>query len=89
MNNPYVIGFTKTALDRLKRLDRVIAQRMIEKLLRMAQNIEVVPHEAMTGEWYGCYRFKVGDYRVIYQLELDERLIIVVSLGHRRDVYDE
>lgn len=55
----------------------------------MARTVDLIHHEAMKGQWKGCFRYRVGDYRVIYQLERDERLIIVVAVGHRRDVYDE
>jgi mRNA interferase RelE/StbE len=34
------------------------------------------------------YRVRVGDYRVIYAIEDDVLVVVVVSLGHRRDVYD-
>jgi mRNA interferase RelE/StbE len=53
------------------------------------RNIELIHHEAMKGQWAGCYRYRLGDYRVIYQLERDEHLIVIVAVGHRRDVYDE
>jgi mRNA interferase RelE/StbE len=35
-----------------------------------------------------AWRVRVGDYRVIYTIEDDVLLIVVVTLGHRRDVYD-
>jgi mRNA interferase RelE/StbE len=88
MNKLYTIGFTPTSIKHLSRLDKVVAERVLAKLLRMARLVDVIQHEAMTGEWKGRYRFRVGDYRVVYWLEHEERLIFVEAIGHRRDVYD-
>jgi mRNA interferase RelE/StbE len=35
-----------------------------------------------------AYRLRVGDYRIIYTLDNEVLLIVVVTLGHRRDIYD-
>ena len=34
------------------------------------------------------YRVRIGDYRIIYAIENDALLVIVITLGHRRDIYD-
>jgi mRNA interferase RelE/StbE len=36
----------------------------------------------------GCRRLRVGDYRVIYRIE-DDNVVLIVKIGHRKDVYDE
>ena len=41
----------------------------------------------MKGEWAGHYRKRVGDYRIIYQVEHDRLVILVVRVGNRRGVY--
>jgi mRNA interferase RelE/StbE len=89
MSKPYVIGFKKAALDSLKGIDRSAAENILKKLLQLARNADNVQHNALTGQWKGYYKLRMGDYRIIYQLEYDERLIIVLALGHRREVYDE
>ncbi|MEZ6235356.1 MAG: type II toxin-antitoxin system RelE/ParE family toxin [Phycisphaerales bacterium] len=35
----------------------------------------------------GCYRIRVGDYRVVYELQSDVLVVLVIRIGHRRDVY--
>jgi mRNA interferase RelE/StbE len=89
MDKPYVIGFKHAAVDQLKRLDRPVVERILVKLLWLARNVETIPHNALTGQWIGFYRIRIGDYRVIYRLEHDESLIIVDALGHRREIYDD
>jgi mRNA interferase RelE/StbE len=41
---------------------------------------------ALTGET-GVYRVRVGDYRIVYEVQDDRLLVHVVRVGHRRDVY--
>jgi mRNA interferase RelE/StbE len=87
--NPYTITLTGEAQDDLKRLDKAVAKRIVKKLRWLAANAEIHPHAALTGPWGGLYRLRVGDYRVIYALDHQERLIEGIVIGHRRDVYDE
>lgn len=88
MNSPYIIGFRPIALDDLRRLDRSVINRILLKLLFLARNVQAVPHQALSGQFVGFYRLRVGDYRVIYRLEHDERLIVVEMVGHRRDIFE-
>jgi len=41
----------------------------------------------LSGKYRGLFRFRVGDYRVIFRIEHAQRLVIVLVIGHRRDVY--
>jgi mRNA interferase RelE/StbE len=42
---------------------------------------------AMVGEWAGHWRYRISDYRVIARIEDGRMVIVVVALGHRREVY--
>lgn len=83
---PYVVRFTKRAdrdLDRLPGDLRVRAIRMIESLAgnpRPNGSIKLSGKEDM-------YRIRVGDYRIIYEVQDKVLLILVLRVGHRRDVY--
>ncbi len=63
-----------------------------EQILTGLQQIAVLENprqrgKAMVGERKGYWRYRIGDYRVIVRIE-DERLVIVViAVGHRREVY--
>jgi len=41
----------------------------------------------MMGEMRGAWRIRVGDYRVIYDVDDDERLVIILAVLHRREAY--
>ena len=44
--------------------------------------------KAMVGNWEGYWRFRFDDFRVIARIEDDRLVIFVVTVGHRRKVYD-
>lgn len=72
----------------LKRLDRPIARKIIERvekyLARDPQNLG----KALTGDFLGYWRYRWGDYRVIYKISKQEVLIVVLRIAHRKDVYE-
>lgn len=72
-----------------RELDRVPArafERIKDRLLALAEDPR--PHGALKlAGVEGVYRVRVGDYRILFQVEDDTLLVVVVRLGHRRDVY--
>ena len=70
-------------------LDRPIAERVADKLRWLAENAGAVRHKPLRGDLAGLYKLRVGDWRVLYTLLQDEHIILVLRLGHRREVYDE
>jgi len=54
----------------------------------LAENFDRVAHEALTGEFRGLFKLRIGDYRVIYSVNNAGRLLIVHLVGHRRSVYE-
>ena len=68
-------------------LDYAAAQRLSDKIDWLAENAESVRHEAMTGQFRGMFRIRAGDYRAIYELDPENRKIVIHSVGHRSEVY--
>ena len=85
----YRLEITTEAKADLKKLSKDAAERIVRKLLWVAENMESVDHEALKGQWSGLFRWRVGDYRAIYAIDHELRLISLVAAGHRRDVYDD
>jgi mRNA interferase RelE/StbE len=42
----------------------------------------------LTGDLKGFWRYRVGDYRIVASIEDDRFIVLVVTVGHRREVYD-
>ena len=62
----YQVEFTSNAEADLARLDVPVAQRVLKRLRWLAENFEAITPEALTGQWQGVFKLRVGDYRVLY-----------------------
>lgn len=82
----YKVELTEEAADQVSALPKRIAGQVIRKIEmlscepRPAQAKQLVDHEHL-------YRVRTGDYRILYQIEAKKLVILVVKVGHRRDVY--
>ena len=77
---------TRAAERGLASLDRAILHRVDAAIRGLA----IAPHPPGSKKLQGAddlYRIRVGDYRVIYQVEGDRLVVLVVNVGHRRDIY--
>ena len=82
----YEIEFSRTSLRSFRRLPRKEQRRLATRIDRLATNPRPRGMKKMAGN-DDLYRIRCGDYRVIYTIEDDMLRILVVGLGHRRDVY--
>jgi len=72
--------------DFLKKLDKVNKERVGKKLKELSNNPEL--GKPLVGKLAGLWSLRIGDYRAIYQLRRSELLVLVLKLGHRKNVYD-
>ncbi len=78
--------FKYRALKQIQKLPRDIQIRIIKKLdFYCSQDDPMEFAEPLVRSELGDYRFRVGDYRVIFDCEKDG--IVVLLIGHRRDIY--
>jgi mRNA interferase RelE/StbE len=82
----YRIELRPAAVRALKRLDPPIARRIRGAIALLAEDPRPPASRPLRGR--PGLRVRVGDYRIIYTVEDDILLVVVVTLGHRRDVYD-
>ena len=72
----------------VKRFNPALQTRLLNKLEWMGQNAELLRHQALKGkEWEGCFKYRVGDYRIIYLVDWPAEKLIILKIGHRREVY--
>lgn len=83
----YQIEMEKKAVKLLGKLDRPVQARLVAAIATLAADPRPHGVKALTGH-PGLLRLRVGDYRVIYTVEDDRLVVLVVHLGHRSDVYD-
>lgn len=83
----YTIQLLDSAVQDLARLDKSMSRRIIKRLHWLAENFEQVRPETLRGNLADFYKFRVGDYRVLYETLTDEKLLVVHQVGHRREIY--
>ncbi len=80
----YKIIFTNRAIKDLKKIDNKMKERIGNKLKIYSGN-PLKFGKKLTDPKIGTYKFKIGDYRVIF--DIDDNKIIVLRLGHRKNIY--
>lgn len=80
------LAFSPAALRQLSRLEKSVQERIVQKLdFFIAQKQPLQFAEKLTDAQAGEGRFRVGDYRVVFDVR--ENTIFVLSVGHRKDIY--
>jgi mRNA interferase RelE/StbE len=82
----YRLEFLAAARRDLKRLPKPIQVRIAEAVRDLAENPRPPGVKKMAGE-PNAWRLRVGDYRVVYEIHDGRLLILVIRLGHRKDIY--
>lgn len=81
----YNIEFSKSAEKEFFKLERVIQERVVAVLERVS--INPYPHiKKLVGNPY--FRLRVGDYRVILDIRDQKFIILVIEVGHRKNIYN-
>ena len=84
------VVYTAQALKDLKKLDRFTASFItgwVRKKLMDCENPRALG-KPLTANRRGQWRYRIGDYRLIAEIKENELIILALSIGHRRDIYD-
>lgn len=80
----YKIFYTQTAVDDIDKLDPVSKKRIGKKIQALSK--DPLSHaRKLINSSLGYYRWRIGDYRIIF--DLDGNRIIVLRVGHRKEIY--
>ena len=87
----YRVEFTEKALKALKKLDRYTAL-LITAWIR--KNLEGCTNprqhgKGLVGDKSGQWRYRVGDYRLLAEIQDDRLIILILNVGHRREIYTQ
>ena len=88
MVKTYHVDFSPEAETSLSRLDKQIAQRVMDRIKWLSLHVEDVNHKALTGRLRGAFKLRVGNYRVVYELEHKDTVLTIRFIGHRSEVYN-
>lgn len=82
----YKVEVKKSALKEIEKLDRSVSGQIFSRIEALSQNPHP-PHSLKLCGSEHSYRLRVGRYRILYQLDISLKTIIVYAVGHRKDIY--
>ena len=87
----YSVVLTERAKKQLSKLDKPVAKLITSWLRKNLQGCENprLQGKGLTANRTGQWRYRIGDYRVIAEIQDEKVIIMVVEIGHRRNVYDK
>ncbi len=83
----YRVEWEQDAVDALERLDVTIVHRILLRISWLSTNLDNIKPQALAENLKGYFKLRVGDYRVIYGIVRENRLLVIEDVGHRRDIY--
>lgn len=83
----YTVVISREAGRELARLAKTIAKRIFAKLDSLQQNPRPSGSTKLAG-YSDLWRVRVGDYRIVYRINDDERIVTVLRVRHRGEAYD-
>ena len=83
----YRVEFTTAAAKEVRKLDPQLRRRILAGISDLERDPRPHGVRKLTG-FDNAWRVRIGDYRVLYEVEDERVLVTVVRVAHRRDVYD-
>ena len=84
----YTFEFSSEAQNNLQGLDAIVARRIVKKLVWFADQVDPTKFSTrLHGADSVNRRFRIGDYRVVANIDRKKKNLLIVRIGHRSDVY--
>lgn len=87
----YSILFTERAKKQLKKLDKHTSSLILgwlEKNIEGTENPRI-HGKGLLGDKSGQWRYRVGDYRIICKIQDEKIIVLVLEIGHRKEIYNK
>lgn len=81
----YEVEFKSSALKELKKLPKRISIRIFNAIDKLSINPRAGNTRPMVGSM--SWRLRVGDYRIVYDINDKKIVILIIKVGHRKDIY--
>ena len=85
----YDVEYSKTAMNTIKKMESSTSKLIrtwIEKNLMNTENPRI-KGKALTGDLKGVWRYRVGDYRILAEIQDTKIVILILDIGHRSKIY--
>lgn len=81
----YQISIKESALKALLKIESQYRLRLIDAIEKLKTNPNA--GSVLKGEFSGLRRIRIGDYRIVYEVQNEQLVILVIRIAHRREVY--
>jgi mRNA interferase RelE/StbE len=81
------VEFTPHALEDLSHLDAQVARRIADKIQWLAEHVDQIQPETLTGPFANLFKLRVGDWRVLYTTDPAQHAVTIHVIAHRSKVY--
>jgi mRNA interferase RelE/StbE len=82
----YRIAYRPAVLDDLAKIEKAMAQRLLEKTKWLGSNVENLRHEPISPDLPGLSKYAVGEWRIFYSIDREEHLVDVHLIAHQKEV---
>ena len=82
----YTVQLAPAAKRQLRKLDRSIQERVVRRLDKLGQDPRPPGVEKLEGD-ESTYRIRIGEYRIVYDIHDKVLIVLVLKVGHRREIY--
>ena len=81
----YRVDWTEKAFKQLNKLPRVVSKSIYNRVGELTENPRGSNDKKLVGKPF--YRLRIGDYRVIFDIKDQELVVLILEVGHRKDIY--
>ncbi|MHA1683515.1 MAG: type II toxin-antitoxin system RelE family toxin [Promethearchaeota archaeon] len=81
----FKISWSEKAIKQLEKLPRLIAKQIYHRVDELGEEPRPAGVKKLVGFPY--YRIRVGDYRVIFDIQDDKLIVLILEIGHRKKIY--
>ncbi|MCD6422841.1 MAG: type II toxin-antitoxin system RelE/ParE family toxin [Elusimicrobia bacterium] len=88
MNSKFSIELSSHSTKDLKKLAKT-NRKLLISIAKSIDSLGRKPYSGkpLKGDLKGCFSLRVGDYRVIYEVYPKEKTVLIIRVGHRKDIY--
>lgn len=83
----WALRFSPDAERELKKLDRLVCKLALDQTSWLAEHFDSITPLPLHAEWSGYYKWRAGDYRIIYTINYNARILYIEHVRRRDHVY--
>jgi len=85
----WTVEIDSFAENQLRKLDRPVQKRLLDWLFDRLEGCKNPRHfgEPLRGDLAGLWRYRVGDFRIICEIQDEKLVVLALAVGHRREIY--